>query len=86
MPTSVDQEAGRARRDAAVPRGRLLANEQERHLIIMDATLARADVGSYVDMLEEEFVQSVIDTMLTKLAFYAGKKELKSLANDEFKL
>jgi hypothetical protein len=43
-------------------------------------------VGSYVDMLEEEFVQSVIDTMLTKLAFYAGKKELKSLANDEFKL
>ncbi|KAK3897219.1 hypothetical protein C8A05DRAFT_39233 [Staphylotrichum tortipilum] len=42
-------------------------------------------VGSFVDMMEEDFVQLEIDSMLSKLAFYAGKKELKSLANDEFK-
>jgi hypothetical protein len=36
--------------------------------------------------MEEEFVQMAIDTMLSKVAFYAGKKQLKSLTNDEFKL
>ncbi|KAK4149416.1 hypothetical protein C8A00DRAFT_37985 [Chaetomidium leptoderma] len=42
-------------------------------------------VGSYIDMLEEEFVASAIDGMVVDVGLWGGKKALKTLTKEEFK-
>lgn len=43
-------------------------------------------VGSYMDMVEEEFVAAAIEGMVVDVGTWGGKKALKTLTNEEFKL
>lgn len=43
-------------------------------------------VGSYMDMLEAEFVASAIEGMVVDVGTWGGKKALKTLTKEEFKL
>lgn len=43
-------------------------------------------VGSYMDMVEEEFVASSIEGMVVDAATWGAKKGLKTLTSDQFKL
>ncbi len=43
-------------------------------------------VGSYFDMMGEEFVASAIDGMVADVGMWGGKKALKTLTKEEFKL